>query len=91
MIETKSNNNLNIRPYKFTKHSMFSKVVKKPTVVIPVFPGTNCEYDSKRAFEKAGAEVAAAAFVIELDPLKGKEKIEATGVEVISMLNYDLD
>ncbi len=26
-------------------------------VVIPVFPGTNCEYDSKRAFEKAGANV----------------------------------
>ena len=26
-------------------------------VVIPVFPGTNCEYDSKRAFEKAGARV----------------------------------
>ena len=26
-------------------------------VVIPVFPGTNCEYDSKRAFEKAGAQV----------------------------------
>lgn len=27
-------------------------------VVIPVFPGTNCEYDSKRAFEKAGAKVS---------------------------------
>ncbi len=25
-------------------------------VVIPVFPGTNCEYDSARAFEKAGAQ-----------------------------------
>ena len=28
----------------------------KPKVVIPVFPGTNCEYDSARAFKKAGAE-----------------------------------
>ena len=28
----------------------------KPRVFIPVFPGTNCEVDSKRAFEKAGAE-----------------------------------
>lgn len=28
----------------------------KPKVLIPVFPGTNCEYDSARAFEKAGAE-----------------------------------
>ena len=32
-------------------------IVETPKVVIPVFPGTNCEYDSKRAFEKAGAEV----------------------------------
>ncbi len=29
--------------------------VAKPTVFIPVFPGTNCEYDSMRAFERAGA------------------------------------
>lgn len=31
--------------------------VDKPLVVIPVFPGTNCEYDSQRAFERAGAKV----------------------------------
>lgn len=31
--------------------------VAKPTVFIPVFPGTNCEYDSQRAFERAGADV----------------------------------
>lgn len=31
--------------------------IAKPKVIIPVFPGTNCEYDSMRAFEKAGAEV----------------------------------
>ncbi|MCR5033451.1 MAG: phosphoribosylformylglycinamidine synthase [Lachnospiraceae bacterium] len=30
--------------------------VAKPTVFIPVFPGTNCEYDSARAFENAGAD-----------------------------------
>ena len=30
--------------------------VAKPKVLIPVFPGTNCEYDSARAVEKAGAE-----------------------------------
>lgn len=40
---------------------------------------------------KAGAEVAAAAFVIELTPLKGKEKIESKDVKVVSMLEYDLD
>ena len=31
--------------------------VEKSRVVIPVFPGTNCEYDCRRAFEKEGAEV----------------------------------
>ena len=31
--------------------------VAKPTVFIPVFPGTNCEYDSTKAFERAGANV----------------------------------
>ena len=41
--------------------------------------------------KKVGAEVVAAAFIIELDPLKGREKIEANGVKVVSMLNYDLD
>ena len=30
--------------------------VAKPKVLIPVFPGTNCEYDTARVFEKAGAE-----------------------------------
>lgn len=34
------------------------KRVEKPRVVIPVFPGTNCEYDCRRAFEKEGAEVS---------------------------------
>ena len=33
------------------------KYYDEVNVVIPVFPGTNCEYDSKRAFEKAGAKV----------------------------------
>ncbi|NLZ81661.1 MAG: phosphoribosylformylglycinamidine synthase, partial [Clostridiales bacterium] len=31
--------------------------IAKPTVFIPVFPGTNCEYDSMKAFERAGANV----------------------------------
>ncbi len=31
--------------------------IGQPTVFIPVFPGTNCEYDSARAFERAGAKV----------------------------------
>jgi phosphoribosylformylglycinamidine synthase len=31
--------------------------VARPRVFIPVFPGTNCEYDSQKAFERAGADV----------------------------------
>ncbi|MCQ2739613.1 MAG: adenine phosphoribosyltransferase [bacterium] len=40
---------------------------------------------------KTGAEIVSTAFIIELDPLKGREKIEANGVKVVSMLHYDLD
>ena len=36
--------------------------VARPRVFIPVFPGTNCEYDSTRAFERAGAEVEVKVF-----------------------------
>lgn len=36
--------------------------IAKPNVFIPVFPGTNCEYDSKLAFEKAGANVETVIF-----------------------------
>ena len=36
--------------------------VARPTVFIPVFPGTNCEYDSAKAFERAGADVITKVF-----------------------------
>ena len=36
--------------------------VARPTVFIPVFPGTNCEYDSTKAFERAGANVITRVF-----------------------------
>ena len=36
--------------------------VAKPTVFIPVFPGTNCEYDSAKAFERAGAQTIVKVF-----------------------------
>lgn len=35
---------------------------KKPVVYIPVFPGTNCDYDSMKAFVKAGAKVKTSVF-----------------------------
>ena len=36
--------------------------VARPKVFIPVFPGTNCEYDSTKAFERAGADVVTKVF-----------------------------
>ncbi len=36
--------------------------VARPKVFIPVFPGTNCEYDSAKAFKKAGADVVSVVF-----------------------------
>ena len=36
--------------------------VAQPKVFIPVFPGTNCEYDSTKAFERAGASVSTCVF-----------------------------
>ena len=39
-----------------------SHKIGQPTVFIPVFPGTNCEYDSARAFERAGANVITKVF-----------------------------
>ena len=39
-----------------------SHKLAQPTVFIPVFPGTNCEYDSAKAFERAGAKVITRVF-----------------------------
>lgn len=40
-----------------TKNRIVSKIkISKPKVIIPVFPGTNCEYESAKAFEYAGAK-----------------------------------
>ncbi len=36
--------------------------IGRPTVFIPVFPGTNCEFDSKKAFERAGAKTIVKVF-----------------------------
>lgn len=49
--------------------------VAKPTVFIPVFPGTNCEYDSKLAFERAGASVVTQVFK-NLTPQDIRESVE---------------
>jgi phosphoribosylformylglycinamidine synthase len=50
--------------------------VAKPTVFIPVFPGTNCEYDSAKAFERAGANVVTTVFR-NLDAAGIRESVDA--------------
>lgn len=45
------------KEYITKKEFKAKKLYDKPKVLITVFPGTNCEYDTKKAFERAGAEV----------------------------------
>ncbi|MCH4053448.1 MAG: phosphoribosylformylglycinamidine synthase [Atopobiaceae bacterium] len=53
----------------------------KPRVLIPVFPGNNCEYDSAHAFERAGAE-AKVLVVNNLTPAKVAESCQALVDEI---------
>ncbi|MBR2875274.1 MAG: phosphoribosylformylglycinamidine synthase subunit PurQ, partial [Clostridia bacterium] len=48
----------NANTYSFENESKFTSSIKvaKPKVLIPVFPGTNCEYDTAKVFEDAGAK-----------------------------------
>ena len=48
--------------YQAAEVHICSHKIGQPTVFIPVFPGTNCEYDSARAFENAGAKVITRVF-----------------------------
>ena len=50
------------RLFKTSDIHICSHKLAQPTVFIPVFPGTNCEYDSKKAFERAGAKVITKVF-----------------------------
>ena len=67
----------------YTERNIKTPCIKavKPRVFIPVFPGTNCEYDSARAFEKAGAE-ADVLVVKNLTPGDIKETIEKITKEI---------
>ena len=55
--------------------------VAKPHVVIPVFPGNNCEYDSAAAFERAGADVTT-LIVNNLTPAAVAESTQALVDEI---------
>ncbi len=65
VFPTKAENNTEkIETKLFTADKVYvcKNRVAKPTVFIPVFPGTNCEYDSAKAFESAGASVVTKVF-----------------------------
>lgn len=66
---------LDVREYKVSEKRKSNVSIAKPKVFIPVFPGTNCEYDLKRAFEKAGGEVETFVFK-NLDSNGIKQSIE---------------
>ncbi len=46
---------ISVKPFEIATKKHTGKGIAAPRVFIPVFPGTNCEYDTKKAFEKAGA------------------------------------
>ncbi len=56
------NSSLNITSFNIINKNYNGHGIASPRVVIPVFPGTNCEYDTKRIFERAGAK--AETFVV---------------------------
>lgn len=53
-----------VKPFKARKSDMRypGEKVEKPLVFLPVFPGTNCDYDTAKAFRKAGAETRFGVF-----------------------------
>ena len=65
VFATKSSDNVKEveeRLYRASDLHICSHKIGQPTVFIPVFPGTNCEYDSQKAFERAGAKVITKVF-----------------------------
>ena len=49
--------NIQTSEYVADEKKKAKKTIEKPKVIIPVFPGQNCEYDTMQQFERAGAEV----------------------------------
>ncbi|MBS6396898.1 MAG: phosphoribosylformylglycinamidine synthase [Clostridiales bacterium] len=61
-VAVKDKDMLDTPVYKADSIYVCKHKVARPTVFIPVFPGTNCEYDSTKAFERAGADVVTKVF-----------------------------
>ena len=67
--------------YQAESIAVCSHRIGRPTVFIPVFPGTNCEYDSTKAFERAGAKVVTKVFK-NLTPAHIRESVEVYRDEI---------
>ncbi|MDO4260535.1 MAG: phosphoribosylformylglycinamidine synthase [Eubacteriales bacterium] len=61
-VAVKDDRTLDTPVYKADSVYVCRHKVARPTVFIPVFPGTNCEYDSAKAFQRAGADVVTKVF-----------------------------
>lgn len=74
-------------PYKQGNKITAKAQVAKPRIFIPVFPGTNCEYDSVRAFESAGGQ-AETCIVRNLTPQSVEESVKAivSGIQKAQMI-----
>lgn len=57
-VKTKDNGPEKVAKISYTERNTKAPAIKtaKPRILIPAFPGTNCEMDSKRAFERAGGQ-----------------------------------
>lgn len=62
---TKAESASHCETYSFARKTILTATEKfaKPRVFIPVFPGTNCEYDTARVFEAAGAAATVMPFI----------------------------
>jgi len=61
-IAVKGDDKVDMPLYKADSIYVCKNKIAKPTVFIPVMPGTNCEYDTAKAFERAGAQVKTVVF-----------------------------
>lgn len=57
MITDRDGDKIVTSEYEVKEVKKARKTYDKPKVIIPVFPGQNCEYDTKQQFERAGADV----------------------------------
>lgn len=76
--------NESVKEVLYNESNVKSPIIKvaKPKVIIPVFPGTNCEYDSARAFEQAGAKS-----IIDVFCNQNHQDIEASIERMVKHIN----